>query len=59
MTTQLKFTLEIQEALNYERSHKLISLVQRRMEVLWLKSKGLSHNQIVELGGVSGNAMRK
>ena len=59
MTTQLKFTLEIQEALNYERSHKLISLVQRLMEVLWLKSKGLSHKQIVELGDVSGNTMRE
>ena len=56
-STQLEFTLEIQEALNYECFLQTIPLIRRRMEVLWLKRKELSHNQKVELGGVSGNTM--
>ena len=43
MTIQLTFTPEIQAALNYERYHHPVPLVQRRMEVLWLKSHGLAH----------------
>jgi hypothetical protein len=58
MTTQLEFTPEIQEALNYERYHHPVPLVQRRMEVLWLKSHGLPHAQIAQLAGVSENTMR-
>ena len=46
MTIQLTFTPEIQEALNYERYHHPVPLVQRRMEVLWLKSHGLAHELI-------------
>ena len=41
MTIQLTFTPDIQEALHYERYHHPVPLVQRRMEVLWLKSHGL------------------
>jgi hypothetical protein len=33
--------------------------VQRRMEVLWLKSQGLSHNPITKLAGVCANAATK
>ena len=51
MTIQLTFTPEIQEALNYERYHHPVPLVQRRMEVLWLKSHGLAHELIARLGG--------
>lgn len=58
MTTQLEFTPEIIEALNYERYYHPVPLVQRRMEVLWLKSHGLSHEMIAKLGGVSENTMR-
>ena len=36
MTTQLTFAPEVIEALNYERFHHPVPLVQRRMEVLWL-----------------------
>ena len=42
MTIQLTFTPDIQEALHYERYHHPVPLVQRRMEVLWLKSHGLA-----------------
>lgn len=59
MTLQLKFTSEIQEALNYERYHHPVPLVQRRMEVLWLKSHNLPHALIATLAGVSENTMRE
>jgi len=36
----------------------LVPMVQRRMEVLWLKSHNLPHAQIAKLGGVSENTMR-
>lgn len=59
MTIQLEFTPEIQEKLNYERYHHPIPLVQRRMEVLWLKSHNLPHALIAKLAGVSENTMRE
>ena len=59
MTTQLEFTPEIIAALNYERYHHPVPLVQRRMEVLWLKSHGLAHELIAKLGGISENTMRE
>jgi transposase len=58
MTLQLEFTPAIQEALNYERYHHPVPLVQRRMEVLWLKSHGLPHAQIAQLAGISENTAR-
>ena len=57
--TQLKFTPEIQKELNYERYHYPVPLVMRRMEVLWLKSQGLEHEQIATLAGISENTMRE
>jgi transposase len=59
MTIHLEFTPEIIEALNYERFHHPVPLVQRRMEVLWLKSHGLPHAQLAQLGGVSETTMRE
>jgi transposase len=59
MTKRLEFTSEIREALNYERYHHPVPLVQRRMEVLWLKSHDLPHAVIAKLGGVSENTMRE
>jgi len=58
MTIDLEFTPEIIDQLNYERYHYLVPMVQRRMEVLWLKSHNLPHAQIAKLGGVSENTMR-
>ena len=58
MTIQLTFTPEVQNELNYERYHHPVPLVQRRMEVLWLKSHGLPHEQIARLAGVSENTIR-
>src|SRR5258708_34178261 len=59
MTTQLEFTPEIVKALNDERFHHPVPLVQRRMEVLWLKSHGLPHEQIAVLGNISETTLRE
>jgi transposase len=59
MTIQLEFTSKIQEELNYERYHHPLPVVQRRMEVLWLKSHNLAHALIATLAGVSENTMRE
>ena len=58
MTTQIEFTPEQRETLNYERDHHPVPLVQRRMEILWLKSHGLPHAMIAQLAGVSENTLR-
>src|SRR5271157_609942 len=59
MTIQLAFTPENIKALNYERFHHPVPLVQRRMEVLWLKSHELPHAQIATLGNISETTMRE
>jgi transposase len=59
MTMQLEFTSTIQSALNYERYHHPVPLVQRRMEALWLKSHGLPHGQIAQLVGITENTLRE
>ena len=58
MTTQLEFTPEIIEVLNYERYHHPLPMVQRRMEILWLKSQNLPHALIAKLARVSENTIR-
>jgi transposase len=59
MTMQLEFTPTIQDALNYERYHHPVPLVQRRMEALWLKSQGLPHWQIAHLVRITENTLRE
>jgi transposase len=58
MTMQVEFTSESEAALNYERYHHPVPLVQRRMEALWLKSHGLPHGQIAQLVGITENTLR-
>jgi transposase len=69
MTTEIEFTPEQREVLNYERYHHPVPLVQRRMpqggtatwdvpEVLWLRSHNLPHALIAKLAGVSQNTIR-
>jgi DNA-binding NarL/FixJ family response regulator len=55
---QLEFTPAMQKALNYERYHHPLPLVQRRMEALWLKSHGLAHGQIAQLVNITENTLR-
>jgi transposase len=59
MTTPITFTPEIIAELNYERFHHPVPPVQRRMEVLWLKSYGLPHEQIAKLGNISETTLRE
>ena len=45
------------EAFQYLRIRHPHPRVQQRMEVLWLKSHGLQHNQIAKLAGVCENTV--
>src|SRR3954469_12642257 len=47
------FTDDDLKAIAHDRYHDPHPLVQRKMEVLWLKSHGLTHPQIADLAGVS------
>jgi transposase len=47
------FTDDDRKAIEHDRYHDPHPLVQRKMEVLWLKSHGLPHQQIADLAGVS------
>jgi len=58
VTIQFEFTPEVLKELLYHRYHHLAPLVQRRMDTLWMKAHGLSHQQIAELVGVSENTIR-
>lgn len=59
MTIQFEFTPEQIVELRYQHYHHLVPLVQRRMETLLLKAHNLSHGQIEEIIGVSGNTVRE
>ena len=59
MTIQLEFTPELIAEIRYQRFNHLVPIVQRRMETLLLKAHGLSHEQIEEIVGVSGNTIRE
>lgn len=57
----IKVTISEQdlETIKHDRFNHPVPRVQRRMEVLWLKSQGLSHKQICKLAGVCDNAVTK
>lgn len=58
MTIQLSIpveTAEVLQALRYSHPHPI---VQRRAEVLWLKSLDLPHHLIAQIAGVCENTMR-
>ena len=46
------------EKINYLRYNHPQKIVRRKMEVLWLKSKSLSHKEIAKLARVSENTLR-
>ena len=56
---KVEFSEQDLQTIDYERFHHPIPRVQRRMEVLWLKSQGLPHKQIAKLAGVCDNALTK
>lgn len=55
---RLTFTEMEKQALAYERVHHPHPRVRRRMDVLWLKSQGLAHQDIARLAGVSPKTLR-
>jgi transposase len=56
---KVEFSEQDLEAISYERFNHPIPRVQRRMEVLWLKSQGLPHKQISKLSGACDSAVTK
>jgi|SRR5262245_39897191 len=50
---EFTFSDEDRKAIATDRYHHPHPLIQRKMEVLWLKRHGLPHQQIADLAGVS------
>jgi transposase len=53
----IEFTEKEKQALHYERYHHPHPKVQRKMEVLWLKSQGENHKKIAQLTGMTINTV--
>jgi transposase len=58
MTLHITFTEAEQHIFNYERYHPPDPHIQRKMEVLWLKSHGLNTDQVAQLADVCPNTVR-
>jgi len=56
---RINFTAEERQAIQYERFHYPDPRIQIKMEVLWLKSRGLDHIQIANLAGVSTRTVQR
>jgi transposase len=55
---QLSFTQEEIQELDYQRYHHPHPRVQRKMEALLLKARGLPHHQIAHCVGICENTLR-
>jgi transposase len=53
------FTPEVLDILRYDRYHHPHPRVQQKMEVLWLKSQGLTHDDIARLAGLSRRSVQR
>src|SRR5260370_39914467 len=53
------FTPEVRDALRHERYHHPHPRVQQKMEVVWLKSQGLAHEDIARLARVSRRSVQR
>ena len=56
---QFSFKAEDLQAIAHDRYHHPHPHVQRKMEVLWLKSHDLPHHQIATLAGVSVRTVQR
>ena len=54
---RIELTEEETQALKYERYHYLHPRVPRKMKAPWLKSLGLSHNEICRRAEISANTL--
>ena len=55
--TNINFSEEDKATFAHERYHHHHPRVRRKMDVLWLKSQGIPHNQIATLAGISINVV--
>jgi transposase len=55
----IHFTAEDRRSLAHDRYHHPDPRVQRKMEVLWLKSHGLNHDEIATLADVSRRTVQR
>jgi transposase len=53
------FSQEVVTEIRHDRYHHPHPLVQRKMEVLWLKSLGLTHAEIAEFADVSPRSVQR
>ncbi len=53
------FTAEVLAEIRHDRYHHPHPRVQRKMEVLWLKSQGLTHADIANLADVSPRSVQR
>ena len=53
------FAEEVLEEIRHQRYHHPHPRVQRKMEVLWLKSRGLTHADIAALADVSPRSVQR
>ena len=53
------FTAEDLETIRHERYHHPHPRVQQKMEVLWLKSQGLTHEDIARLAGAARRSVQR
>ncbi len=53
------FGPEVLEAIRHDRYHHPHPRVQQKMEVLWLKSKGFTHEEIAEVADVSRRTVQR
>ena len=53
------FTTEDLHAIRHERYHHPHPRIQQKMEVLWLKSQGLTHEAIARLADVSRRSVQR
>jgi transposase len=55
----ITFSAEEVAAIAHDRYHHPDPRVQRKMEVLWLKHKGLTHDDIADLAGVARSSVQR
>ena len=56
---RFEFSQEIVKQIRHERFHHPHPRVQRKMEVLWLKYQGLTHDEIATLADVSPRSVQR
>jgi len=56
---EFDFSEGVLAEISHDRYHHPHPRVQRKMEVLWLKSQGLTHDVIAQLAGVSSRSVQR